>query len=219
MIDWIFWQLADSAFPSGGFAHSAGLEAAVQLGEVTGAGGLEAFLSRSLWQAGALALPLAAAAHADPDGLPEVDRICEAMMPNHVANRASRAQGRAFLRAAAAAFPAAAEPLEACAWRERLAGHLAPVEGAVLRLLGAGREQAQRLLLFLGLRGIVSAGVRLGLVGPLEGQAIQGRAAGLAEQVLAACGDRSLDEAAQVDPLLDLLQGHQDRLYSRLFQS
>jgi urease accessory protein len=218
MNDWVLWQLADSAFPSGGFAHSAGLEAAVQLGEVAGAKGLEAFLSRSLWQAGALALPLAAAAHAEPEAIVELDRVCDSMTPNHVANRASRAQGRAFLRAAAAAFPVAS-PLEARVRGERLAGHLAPITGALLRVLGATRDQAQRLLLFTGLRGLVSAGVRLGLVGPLEGQAILARAAGVAEQVLAACGDRSLDEAAQVDPLLDLLQGYQDRLYSRLFQS
>lgn len=31
--DWIIWQMLDSGLPTGGFAHSFGLEAAVQLGQ------------------------------------------------------------------------------------------------------------------------------------------------------------------------------------------
>ncbi|HZH77778.1 MAG TPA: urease accessory protein UreF, partial [Archangium sp.] len=45
---WRVLQLADSAFPTGGFAHSGGLEAAVQQGEVRGREGLERFVRELL---------------------------------------------------------------------------------------------------------------------------------------------------------------------------
>jgi len=37
--------------------------------------------------------------------------------------------------------------------------------------------------------------------------------------VLARCGALGEEDLAQTAPLLDLLQGHHDRLYSRLFSS
>ncbi|MBL9126883.1 MAG: hypothetical protein JNL97_04520, partial [Verrucomicrobiales bacterium] len=89
-------QLADSALPAGGFAHSGGLEAAWQLGEIAESRQLAPFLEASLRQAFTAALPFVMAAHADPERLPEFDRHCDAWTTNHVANRASRVQGRAF---------------------------------------------------------------------------------------------------------------------------
>ena len=104
-MDLLLWQLADSAFPAGGFAHSAGLEAAMQHREVTCRDDLEAFTCAVIRQAGYSALPLVTAAHANPRGLVELDALCDAFLSNPVANRASRTQGRACLTACARSFP------------------------------------------------------------------------------------------------------------------
>jgi urease accessory protein len=215
----IVWQLADSAFPTGSFAHAGGLEAAAQLGEVRDVAGLAAYAEEALWNAGSFALPFVSAAHRDPAALPALDARCDGYTPSHVANCASRAQGQALLRAAGAAFGGPAAELAERIRRERPPGHLAPAAGAMLGVLGIPIAAAQRLVLFLALRGVLSAGVRLGLAGPLEAQGIQARLATRIEEIATACAGVGVEEVAQATPLLEVFQGHQDRLYSRLFQS
>ena len=207
-VDWLLWQLADSAFPTGGFAHSGGLEAAYQNGEVRNRGDLREFLEAALEQAARGALPFVAAAF---DGqFARADQLCEAFTTSHVANRASRLQGRAFLNAALRAFPDLRIDPPAT-------GHLAPVSGALFAALGLDRLAALRLYLFTQLRGWTSAAVRLNIVGPLEAQSIQAALAPRAESLLH--GDFALESAVQTAPILEIFQAGHDRLYSRLFQS
>ncbi|MFL5363259.1 MAG: urease accessory protein UreF [Myxococcales bacterium] len=215
-IPWIFLQLVDSALPTGGFVHSAGLESAFQQGEVPD---LRRFIHDALWLAGHSTLPLASAAHEHPESLARLDARADAFLASEVANRASRLQGRAFLDACARIFPSEIAPLRDDAREARLRCHFAPVFGAVLRALDVAIEDAQQLVLLLAARGLLQAAVRLGLAGTHESQRLLRELSRDLDDVLCRCADLREDDLAQTAPLADLLGAMHDRLYSRLFQS
>jgi urease accessory protein len=105
MQDALVWQLVDSAFPTGAFAHSLGLESAWQHGEVVSRDDLRRFVEATILQAASGALPLVNAAHREPARLAEWDAMNDAFLTNAVANRASRQQGRTLLASAARIWP------------------------------------------------------------------------------------------------------------------
>ena len=147
--------LADGRFPAGGYAHSGGVEAAVNDGRIATVDDLRPFLAGRLVTAGRVAAGLAAAASRahELDDLDALDREAAARMASPALRAASRTQGRHLLRAAAAILgrprpaPArpdlhhavaigvvSASPVEAARWAayESVAG---PASAAV-RLLG-----------------------------------------------------------------------------------
>jgi urease accessory protein len=219
-MSYLLWQLADSGFPSGGFAHSGGLEAAMHHGFVHDLSSVRAFAGQAVLLAGRGSMPLATAAHRDPERLAELDDLAGAFLSSPVAHRASCAQGRALLGSTVRSFPdAPIAPIETRVRLEGLAAHHAPLFGAITRALRVDLGDAQRLLLYLTARGVGGAAVRLGLIGAYDAQELLTNLAPHIEHAVARFADLDPLDVSLPAPLLDLFQSTHDRLYSRLFQS
>ena len=230
MLTWRLWQLVDSSFPTGAFAHSGGLEAASHAGLLPAAdvATLESWLAAQAASACSLTLPFVLAAlplgrRRDAAAAAALSASLGAHLAGSgAAKRASAAAGSAMLRAGGAAFPELAGAMDAA----RDACLPAPPHGAVALgylcgALGVPPAQAGRALLFAQLRDGCSAATRLGLVGPMAAAALQARAAPRCEALLRAAlaADVAPEDAAAASPLADALQCGHDALFARLFQS
>jgi urease accessory protein len=218
MFEWLTWQLVDSAFPAGLFAHSWGLESAWQHGEVTSLPQVRDFVDASILQAGYGVLPMLNAAFRQPEQLERLDGLADAFLTSPVANRASRVQGRTLLATTARVWPSAT--LAALTVRaDTTHAHVSPLSGVLFRELGLPLATAQRVMLFSAARGVLAAAVRLGIIGGFEGQRLQSDCAPRLDEMSQRCANLGAHDLAQTAPVIDLLQSSHDRLYSRLFQS
>jgi len=218
-------QFADGLFPSGGFAHSFGLETYAQERTVRDATGLRDFISTHLEgsagpaDAVATALAARAGAVADRDTCIALDQRLDAMKTVPESRSASRQMGRQTARASSALGEPFAEGLAAAIDDEVTPGHHAVVFGAVTGRAGASPEIAAAAFLQSTAALLVGAGLRLLPIGQLEGQrvlaAMREPIARLARRAAAA----DVDDMWSFTPGLEIAGVRHADLEGRLFRS
>jgi len=209
--------LADGRFPSGGHAHSGGLEPAVAAGRVHDVATLAEFLRGRLRTSGLVAAALAAAtcAGADPR---EVDAAADARTPAPALRRTARAQGRALLRAGRAIWPGVDLPDV-----HPEGPHQPVVLGVVTAAAGLTPEQAALVCAYAAVSGPASAAVRLLGLDPYDVHALLADLGPACEQVArdaADCAAGPVDALpAAAAPLLDISAADHATWEVRLFAS
>ncbi|XP_049519687.1 uncharacterized protein LOC119445919 isoform X2 [Dermacentor silvarum] len=172
-------QISDSAFPTGSFAHSAGLEVAYQRGFLTTSEKVEKFLLASVENVGSFSVPFVREAYklwTDLGAIRALDRLLNASLSNHIANRSSTQQGRSLIQTACATYKdTKLTEIQNWIYDGKLIGH-----------------QGQRMQFMLQSR---------------------------IPEVMERHQHRTSESAANVYPLIDVMQSSHDQLFARMFYS
>jgi urease accessory protein len=102
---------------------------------------------------------------------------------------------------------------------EEIHAHQAPVMGLVAQQLEIPLNIAVRKFVFCNMRDLLSAAVRLNVIGPVQAQIVQDHIRDVCEKIISDCSDLELHQKTQTAPFLELLQATHERIYSKLFQS
>lgn len=218
-------RFVDSFFPSGGYAFSSGLEAAVQGGAVRNAEELSRYVVESLMtgigEREAVAVGLAH--DACVSGVLEIalkaDQELEAMKLGRESRTASRQMGRQVIRLAANqhARQSLIEDYLAAVEAEQTPGHLALSFGLTLAAAGWSKEETIAAFLYQTATGFVAAAMKLMPIGQREGQWLLESWIEVIERVSHNAAHQQ--RLQSWSPVQDIYAMRHSRLESRLFRS
>lgn len=213
-------QQADSAFPSGSFAFSNGIEGLLALEPELTDKALRSAIAAAIrhrWaSADRVALVHAYRAGDDLSAIARVDEALEAATLAEPLRIGSSRNGAALLAAHVRLGTRSARDLRAVLRAARSPGHLPVVQGFLWHKLGLAEQEAVAVSGYTSAAGLISAAVRLGRIGAIEAQAILAA-------VLVAVSETSQDDVpppeqiASFSPWLDIAASRQARAPIRLF--
>lgn len=215
--------LADSRFPTGAHAHSAGVEASCARGDIRDLDDLLRFVDGRLATVAPTEAAFAAAACAQRFTWSDLDTELAVRTVSPRLRSASRALGRQLLRAATRAWPSTPSG-ELMAVHEE--GPMQPIAlGAVARAAGLVPAQAALCTLHHMVGSVTTAAVRLLGLDPFDVQALAARRATTLDEIareaaaVAMSATVAADLPATTSLLADILAEHHATWEVRLFAS
>jgi urease accessory protein len=181
-------QYGDSAYPAGGFAFSWGVEGLAADGLLDGPRDLNDLICEHLalrWNS--MDRPLLARAFRAPGlaAIAEVDRYAEAATPSAQMRDGSQRAGKALLGISARLGGPISAGYRVLLPGDARLGHLPIVQAIVYRDAGMTLEAAMLVSGWTLANGLVSAAVRLGIVGHVEAQRCLAAARPVLEDLMA----------------------------------
>ena len=210
-------------FPVGAFAYSHGLEWAFEAGELPNAAALLAWLDTLLAQGAPrndailLAEVFRAAKAGDRQALADLGELALALATSRERRLETATQGNAFVLAIGKSWPCPALDLLDRSVEEDVAYPVA------VGIAAAGHELALPATLEMFLLGfvsnLVSASIRLGVVGQTEGQGVIAALLPKICEIAQTCKDATLEDLGSSAFRSDLAALKHETQYTRLFRS
>lgn len=218
------FQLTDSLFPTGAFACSYGLETYAHEGLVQDTATLSSFVTTSVRIAlgrgdGLFAsLSYAASKNQAWDDIITLDGMIHTMKLSKEARETSLKIGRRLASTIAAVFPShETRELASMVKARSIRGHHAVMFGALSAHLDISQKQCVQVFLYTWLSSVVSAAIRLRIIGPIEGQQQIAAQLPLLAEATDSILSRRTEDLAPSSPGLDIRLMRHERSYSRLF--
>lgn len=225
-------QIVDSAFPTGAFSHSNGLETYTQAGTVADIETLRAFLVTRLIHGmarGDLLLVKAAYGTSPPDPLSkhgegetlhDLDQLASASKTPLESYEASTKIGRRMLSAVSALLTSPALVVYGDEIRAgRCAGHHAIVFGLACAAIDLPVEETLSAFAYNAINGQIAAAVKLLALGQTPAQALLHAMGTHISEAVAVTMGCTLDDYAAFTPALDARAMQHQYLFRRLFIS
>ena len=213
------WQ-ADGAFPSGSFAFSYGIEGVIALRDSLDMPELKRLVSAALRHRWAtydrVALLRAFRCDGDLAVIAAVDREVEASTLVESLRTGSRRNGASFLASHARIGNDLAAILRGAVRSGECLGHIAVMQGAVWSSVGLNGNLAQLTSGYTVASGLITAAIRLGAVGALQGQQVLADCLPLIEQ-LSMAEPPAASELESFVPFLDIAAARHRQADLRLF--
>ena len=218
-------HLIDSSLPTGSFAYSMGLESSITFGLIKDSFGLRSYLYTFLQQTVSFDYPFinSCLALQFPDLNEELKKITKAydtLMLVPATRKASLVQAKNWNKLFASFYPEAGI-LEIKEWfiREDVPLHYLFAFALSLKRGKFSMIDIKRMHLHMCLRDQVSAAIRLGFLGPMEGHKLQHDFYTIFDDLIVADDATPYTAAYRSAFLLDVAQVYHEDIYSKLFQN